>query len=408
MYIFDFEILQGVVFSKSTLICGFLLLFYALLNYRYLKEVKNILLSKTNIVIISTAVPVIIWGLAMVFINSSNDYSFLEVVVHLLINIQIGMLLVALLKMYNVNVMDLLINVFFAQSIIQIFSFVSPSFMTATDIFRGDSAISLRDNQYGGFRGLAIAGSGFFGLGATYGILFVLLGFYWNEWNKKIYMKLFYVCCLIFGAITAARISLLGIFIFIYILLKNFFQSLKDMKSFILKLVFIILILVGVLFLGYTFFEDMISDFLYRNKYIAQIFQILGQSSVSPMNDSGSLDTLFNKMYFSLEFSQFILGDGLYTNWDGSYYMSTDAGYMRNILYFGIVGEVLLFLSQYIILVKTVNRYFSKKIVLVIMFVLMIFEVKGQIIGMLIMLECVFILFVASNRENHRRKYDEN
>jgi hypothetical protein len=56
-------------------------------------------------------------------------------------------------------------------------------------------------------------------------------------------------------------------------------------------------------------------------------------------------------MYFPLSELTLLFGDGRYSNPDGSYYMHTDAGYMRNFLSIGgatlllIYVEVLLLLS---------------------------------------------------------------
>lgn len=406
LYVFDFEVVQGVIISKSSIISGAFLLIYSLINFKYLKEIKKYLLGKSNITIIAVALLVIIWGMLITFINDTSDYSFIGLLLHLIINLEIGIMLAALLKVYNINIMNVVINIFFIQSLIQILSFISPSFMTATDIFRGDNTILLRDSQYAGFRGLAIAGSGFFGLGATYGIVFLLLGFYWNNWNKKLYLKTLYVACLIFGAITAARISLLGILLFFLIVIKKEFTNIRDFKLNIIKAVFSLLPMLVIISFIFVLWGDKIENALYQSKYIAQIFQIINQGSGVSLNSVGSLDALFNRMYFTLDFSQFFLGDGLYTNWDGSYYMSTDAGYMRNILYFGIWGEILLMLLQYVILEKSIGKYFGQKVLWIVMSILMIFEIKGQIIGLLIMVESVFMLFIAARGNVNRREND--
>jgi len=51
-------------------------------------------------------------------------------------------------------------------------------------------------------------------------------------------------------------------------------------------------------------------------------------------------DKLVYGMYFMPDDSTILLGDGRYENVDGSYYMHTDAGYMRIILYFGVIGAM--------------------------------------------------------------------
>src|SRR5690606_38149554 len=63
--------------------------------------------------------------------------------------------------------------------------------------------------------------------------------------------------------------------------------------------------------------------------------------------DEGTLTTvstdMLSEMYFTIDWQTFIFGDGKYINPDGSYYLYTDAGYMRNILFYGIFGTMVLF-----------------------------------------------------------------
>lgn len=54
-------------------------------------------------------------------------------------------------------------------------------------------------------------------------------------------------------------------------------------------------------------------------------------------------DKLVYGMYFMPDDSTILFGDGRYENNDGSYYMYTDAGYMRIILYFGVIGAMCIY-----------------------------------------------------------------
>lgn len=99
--------------------------------------------------------------------------------------------------------------------------------------------------------------------------------------------------------------------------------------------------------------------------------------------ETTSTDHLFNDMYFPITLSTFFFGDGLYTGYDGAYYMHTDSGYMRNILYMGIGGLVLLILLDiYMILGQKKMR--ERKMLMFGLFVLLylgITHVKGEIFG---------------------------
>ena len=72
-----------------------------------------------------------------------------------------------------------------------------------------------------------------------------------------------------------------------------------------------------------------------------------------------SADNLTEDMYFMPEITTLIFGDGKYMNGDGSYYMNTDAGYMRIVLYSGIIGAIFLYMFYIILFLwaKQVNKY---------------------------------------------------
>lgn len=68
-----------------------------------------------------------------------------------------------------------------------------------------------------------------------------------------------------------------------------------------------------------------------------------------------SADNLIYNMYFMPSEDSILFGDGRYTNSDGSYYMHTDAGYMRIVLFMGAMGAGMVYLS-YVILIAWLMR----------------------------------------------------
>lgn len=105
-----------------------------------------------------------------------------------------------------------------------------------------------------------------------------------------------------------------------------------------------------------------------------------GQISFGP-----STDKLTNEMYFMPEDWTFIFGDGFYTNNDGSYYMHTDAGVLRHILFYGILGELLgyaLLVLPVIWISKLLKKNKDKLgIILMRSFIIFVifFEIKGVV-----------------------------
>lgn len=58
--------------------------------------------------------------------------------------------------------------------------------------------------------------------------------------------------------------------------------------------------------------------------------------------DSGN-DLVDNMYFLPSDDATILIGDGKYSNGDGSYYMHTDAGFMRNMLFYGVLGSVCLY-----------------------------------------------------------------
>lgn len=100
---------------------------------------------------------------------------------------------------------------------------------------------------------------------------------------------------------------------------------------------------------------------------------------------SVSTSVLFGQMYFVPDLKSFLIGNGLFTDpVTGSYYMSTDVGFMRNILFYGFIPTSLLYFSA-VYLVSRISKLLKldKKsgtfffiLVLILFFV---FEIKGAV-----------------------------
>jgi len=101
-------------------------------------------------------------------------------------------------------------------------------------------------------------------------------------------------------------------------------------------------------------------------------------------DNTGSLGYLFDKMYWVPQADTFFLGDGYYT-YAGKYYMETDSGIMRLMLYFGIPNYLLGVVGYVFVLWAFVkknceSRICKEKFWIFMMLVMMtvLFEIKGE------------------------------
>lgn len=96
-----------------------------------------------------------------------------------------------------------------------------------------------------------------------------------------------------------------------------------------------------------------------------------------------SSDVLLNKMLFIPDFKTILIGDGRYTE-NELYYMGTDAGIMRPLLFGGLIFAFVRYISLYGILLwrmfKRETENSEKTVFFWILLMCIVFEIKGEII----------------------------
>ena len=349
LYVFDFNIVKSISFSYTAFIVAVLLVFYCFINSNYNVIVSKMLASKLNKTIVGFMCFFCAYGTLVTVVCGQFDFSYIAALLHQFVCLEIGVLLIALFKYTNVSICKTLINCFFIQSVIQVFSFLSPTFLKLTDYFRTDSV-------------------------------------------KKFIFSAF----LIFGAFSAGRTAILGIaFWGIYLIVKVLRQfDKKTLRNIVVGIVLVVV------------FVTLIKNKLVNNSawthFTDYLFQVFGNESTGKgfsISNSESLNQLLNDYYFKVDISTLLFGDGRYTGLDGLYYMHTDAGYMRNILYWGIFATATLFLYEYKILMNNVHNILQKRFAWVMLIALAIFEYKGQTVGFLIISQVLVILICAGMGE---------
>nr|WP_282554685.1 hypothetical protein [Providencia rettgeri] len=256
----------------------------------------------------------------------------------------------------NSNIEKNLSFVLIAQSIIIVLMLLSPELRELIQLYiRTEDELS-RMSVYDGVRGLGISGSIAFGLSITMGLLSYVMLFWFSNYCKYSALTKFTLFLLAFiASLSAGRTAILAFILgFILIFLQS--RSLKIVKN---TTKYFIILLSCLSIIAYILNT---SDYLAPtiDRYINYAFQPVinfldtGSFSVS------STDKL-KEMYFMPDKSSTILfGDGLYTTDNGYYYMNTDSGYLRFILYFGIFGSIIPYLA--FITFCVYSLYLSKRI----------------------------------------------
>ncbi|WP_158661045.1 hypothetical protein [Bacillus kwashiorkori] len=101
--------------------------------------------------------------------------------------------------------------------------------------------------------------------------------------------------------------------------------------------------------------------------------------------ETGSSNTVFEKMIFMPDAMTFLFGDGYYSNPNGSgYYMSTDVGFMRPLLFYGFIPTMIAYGITYFLLFSilkvSLKRIDVAGIILsLLLFIqIVLFEIKGE------------------------------
>ncbi len=403
MYIFAFKIFSIL---DSAILVGIILtgLFIKDKEYRrkLLDDINN---SKDVRNIFICAAFIISWGLLVAGLNRFLDITYLKTFVHLLISIFIGYEIIEYLKYKNKTeqILNYIIGVFIIQSVLQWIFFLLPDVSKLFNIFRTEGMIQ-NNIKYNGYRGIAIASSGFFSLSSAYGLVAILYFSKYNTlFNNKILKYLMFIL-LYSGTFFAGRTGFVALIFIIPIIvikiIKNWDKiKKKQNKKYILYIIIITLAITELIVITMK-----IPKFSNMYKYAFE----LGKNIVTGKGIKTTSTDKLIKMY-DIDFSgkTFFVGDGKYTVYENEkarYYMHTDVGYYRKILYFGVVGLILSIIFQLSLFGKGLKSFEC----IGIMIFFAILELKGEIIGFNIMINSIIILYSAVCLEGEKENAKSN
>ena len=254
-------------------------------------------------------------------------------------------------------------------SVHYLLSMFCDTFYNISSIFRGDVD---KIEVYGRLRGTAICGYQFFGLATMYS--FVLL--YYILHIKLFKRKILYFIFLTVFALLNGRFSIVALItgIAFYFIREILNGQLKKAISFIVIMIVFIISLIVLLY----YYVDMISDpFLYKVVY-NYLVQPLDSIFIDGEFRTPSTDYL-QDMYESKYIQQFFIwGSGRFMDEAGGYFGSVDAGYLRILGYYGIIGFIFVFFSLfYLIFLTRSNLDIFTKIAFFCLF--LAFNYKGDV-----------------------------
>ncbi|MCM1368564.1 MAG: hypothetical protein NC184_07135 [Roseburia sp.] len=382
----------------SSMLIGFIVLILILSNKKSRKHLWRILSSKAFLGLLISFAAVCLWMAFVVVINSTFDLSFLKTWIHVLIQLCIGICVYCFLrvKKQTSNIANYVIMAFIFQTAIEWLALISPAFKSIIYMTKSESTIRIA-NQYGGIRGLSLSGSSFFGLAISFGLVYIIyLSRYNTLFGKHKILKFIFFIFLVSGTFFAGRTGLVGLLLACVIPVARFILG-KAKLNLNLAIVILVMILLG--FAAFSFIAHELRHVNALFQKVGYLYDYVFEMFISLASGKGlsttSTTELFGEMYFKVPFRTLLIGDGYYTDpVTGSYYMNTDSGYMRVILYLGLPGLILMFVFQHCIF-SFGNM--DKKVKYVCWIFLIILQTKGETIGFSMIFQSMLFLVVMQN-----------
>lgn len=376
MYLFSFFWVGGRGINSTMIVVAYMAI-YALIKRDFMSSLLKMLRNRFVWALTGLYVITNLWVIVCLLVNKSSDFSFLITFLHVFFQIAAGVLLYKFLEYRKTKerITDYLMISFTAQTAIQWLACFIP-FIREVIYFTKDAETISKSISYGGVRAVALSGSNFFGLSAAYALVALL---FWSEKNtllqKNRALKLLLYCFMMSGTFFAGRTGFVGVIFAILFLGIRYFLDRKTGKRLclsegekkaakILGIAAAAAVLIGVVL--YFTVERFRTLIIFAFQPLFSLFQS-GTLMVS------SVANLLS-MYIPIPVDALLFGHGKY---DG-YYMGTDVGYLRVVLYMGIIGFILLFCMQWIIIQP--NKGEERLMKWVLLLCLLTLNLKGEVI----------------------------
>ncbi len=274
-------------------------------------------------------------------VRGDGDMQVIELGTTLLLECYfIGSLLANILKYRGFTAskfMDLLTAVFALQGGLMLLMLISGSFRDF--IFGATGNHGLNQFITTGHRGLAISWHKYYDFSSFQSIGAIIIALKYRYSHKLTKFDILKYVLIIFSVITSGRTGMIGVVLSFALFLWSFLYVRKKVLRYIVILIFV----------PYMAFESLsiVSPKVYNSlsaKLLPWAFEAYYNYVESGQISTESSDYLFENFYFDVYEQTLLFGDGRYRDGE-EYYMDTDAGYMRHILFFGLLGSVILVFS---------------------------------------------------------------
>ena len=303
------------------------------------------------------------------------------------------------------KVSEVIILTFALQAIIHLASFFNEGFGEFISGLKPESLREIVDVEGQGFRVFSLTGNPYFALPAGYGVAFILffrlLLTSYSSWLFSGFKRYILFFILVAGAVLSGRTGFTGLFCAsVMALLMNYRGNTLKIIQIAKSSVITVLLLGLIVFTSSAILSSQQLKAIEKDVF-PFAFEFLYNYDKSGEFSTLSTDYLTENMYFNIPEETFFLGDARYSETSGGYYKSTDAGYMRQILFGGVIYLLILIVYQllyfYTPMKTALERRFSDGwndflCWLTLLVYLFILNYKGEAIGTMQIMQCLFLL----------------
>lgn len=199
---------------------------------------------------------------------------------------------------------------------------------------------------------------------------------------------------MVIGCFFYGRVSLIGMVMGAFLIIWA-----SGSMSKALRIGGIIIVFVMILLSVLNFYSQTNDDLLVWQEWA---FSIIKQLFIEKEVTDYSVTHMVDDMYYMPDLTTFLFGDGLYTNKDNSYYGHTDVGFMRLILYGGIISLTFVYVIMVKltrIIIRASKSIVIKRFALLALSMFIVLEMKGESYQRAIMM--LYPIYLLLNYQNN-------
>lgn len=191
----------------------------------------------------------------------------------------------------------------------------------------------------------------------------------WNQNSDLKIKKSFMIATIILSLLGNMFYGRIGIAVSVIVIIIALLMYRLITRRFIIKVLFVIVLGYLVLLVLKNYNSSLNDWYIWMTTPFKNFFE------TGSFNNK-TVNMMTNEMLFLPKFKTILIGDALYTV-DNHYYMQTDLGFMRNILFWGLPGLVLSYSLVFLPKMELLKKY--NKLLILIFISFIILEYKGEV-----------------------------